>query len=96
MLANIVSSLGLVLNIVGVVLVWQFGLPAAISRAGYIITDRVDEEEKGKGRRYELSGIHIGLLTARFTTVRTLLNFGSTLTFGDARASRPKACIRSP
>jgi hypothetical protein len=48
MLANIVSSLGLVLNIVGVVLVWQFGLPAAISRAGYIIIDGVDEEEKAK------------------------------------------------
>ncbi len=41
------NSLGLVLDIFGVILLFKFGLPESISREGhdYLITEQVNEEE---------------------------------------------------
>lgn len=58
----VVSSIGLGLDIVGVLLLWRFGLPEAVSRGGfgYIILEGHDEAEKAKAERYDLWA-HLGL-----------------------------------
>jgi hypothetical protein len=53
--SNIVNSIGLVCDIVGVVLLWRYGLPEPISRGGavHLILEQSDETEKAKARRYD-------------------------------------------
>lgn len=68
-LSNCVNSFGLLLDIVGVVLIWRFGLPEPISRSGakYLVTGQTDEAEKAKAERFHnLSKIGLGLLIAGF------------------------------
>ena len=49
------NSLGLFLDIVGVVILIKFGLPENISRAGatYLLGAETDEEEKAKAKIYD-------------------------------------------
>lgn len=51
-----VTTVGLTLDIIGVVLLWRFGLPEAISRGGfgYLALEGEDEAEKAKARRYDM------------------------------------------
>lgn len=63
-----VNSIGLFLDIIGVIMVWRYGLPEALSREGvqYIITEQADDAEKGKAARFDrLSRIGLGLLDCR-------------------------------
>ena len=67
--SNIVNSVGLVLDIVGVVLIWRYGLPEPISREGhnYIILESHDEAEKIKAAKYDrLSKIGLSLVILGF------------------------------
>jgi len=63
------SSAGLVLDIIGVWLLWRFGLPAEVSRRGatYLVTTQVNQDEIAKAKRYERwSWIALGTLTLGF------------------------------
>ncbi len=62
-LPQLVNSLGLVFDIVGVILVWRFGLPDPIDRTGAvgIAQMKVDTEQIKKGARYDCWG-RIGLV----------------------------------
>jgi hypothetical protein len=53
--SNVVNSFGLVLDIIGAVLLWKYGLPESISREGhsYLIMEQEDEAEKLKAARYD-------------------------------------------
>jgi hypothetical protein len=68
-LSNYVNSIGLLLDIVGVVLIWWFGLLEPISRSGakYLITGQTDEKEKKKAERFHtLSKVGLGLVMFGF------------------------------
>lgn len=68
-LSNCVNSFGLVLDIVGVVLIWLYGIPEPISRRGaqYLTTGLRDENEKKKAERFHtLSKVGIGLIVVGF------------------------------
>ena len=68
-LSNGANSFGLLLDIVGVVLIWRFGLPEPILRSGakYLITGMTDEKEKEKaGRFHTLSKVGLGLIIIGF------------------------------
>lgn len=57
-MAPILSSVGLTLDIVGAVVIFLFGLPAAINREGHscLILEETDETMKQRARRYEWLG----------------------------------------
>lgn len=61
-LGVLVSSSGLMLDIVGVILIFLYGLPEALSREGhqYIITKQKDEKEALKAKKYDFRA-RIGL-----------------------------------
>ncbi len=68
-LSNFVNSSGLFLDIVGVVLIWRYGLPEPISRTGatYIITEQIDQTEMAKAANYDLlSKLGLGLIITGF------------------------------
>jgi len=72
-----VNSIGLLLDIAGVVMVWRYGLPESLSREGaqYIITEQTDEAEKAKAARFDLlSKIGLALIVAGFA-FQLLSNF---------------------
>jgi len=50
---SLVNSVGLVLDIVGVVFIWRYGLPEPLSRTGTInlIAEQTDETEKAKAAK---------------------------------------------
>ena len=67
--AVLVNSAGLILDIVGAVLVWRYGLPDAISRTGaiHLILEQTDEVEMAKAKRHDtIARCGIGLLIAGF------------------------------
>jgi len=69
MTSTIFNSAGLVLNIVGTLLVWRYGLPAPLSRDGAIniIAEQTDSSEKAEAARYECKARWgIGLLILGF------------------------------
>jgi hypothetical protein len=53
--SNIINSIGLVLDIIGVLLIWRYGLPEAISRTGtvHLIMENVDVSEIAEAKRYD-------------------------------------------
>jgi hypothetical protein len=53
--ANLLNSVGLVLDIVGAVLLWRYGLPEALSRSGaiYMILEQNDPAEAAKAKWYD-------------------------------------------
>ena len=64
-----VNSFGLALDIVGVALIWRYGLPEPLSRKGaiYIIAEQTDEAESAKAAKYDvLSKIGLGLVIGGF------------------------------
>ena len=52
---KMVNIIGLGLNIVGVIIIFFFGLPPGIDRDGYIriVAEQIDEEEKKKAKIYD-------------------------------------------
>lgn len=67
--ATWVSSAGLFSDLVGVILIWRYGLPEAVSRKGasYYMLEETDEAEVQKAARYDLrSRVGIGLVAAGF------------------------------
>ncbi|MEQ1560647.1 MAG: hypothetical protein ABL933_17130 [Methyloglobulus sp.] len=50
-----ISVIGLCFDIIGVILLWKFGLPPEVSRSGasYLQVQSDDESEKTKGRLYD-------------------------------------------
>ena len=64
-----VNSLGLLLDVVGVILIWKFGLPEDINRsgAGHLLLEGTDESERKRAARYDrLSKIGLTLLVSGF------------------------------
>ena len=55
MSAVTISSIGLVLDIIGAILLWKYGLPEAINRGGeqFLTLEQSDENEAAKARRYD-------------------------------------------
>lgn len=75
--STIVNNLGLLLDIVGVIMVWRFGLPEALSRTGaqYIVTEQTDEIEKAKAMKFDrLSKVGLSLIIGGFM-LQLLSNF---------------------
>jgi hypothetical protein len=50
----LVNSVGLVFDIVGVLLLFRYGLPEELSRSGHehLVTGQIDEGEKAKAAMY--------------------------------------------
>ena len=68
-MSNLLNSIGLVLDIAGVVIIWRYGLPEPLSREGktYLITGQVDETKKAKAERFDrLSKIGLALVLGGF------------------------------
>jgi hypothetical protein len=55
MLAPIINSVGLVLDIAGAILIMIFGLPAKIDREGHrgLLLEGTDHEQIAKAKRYD-------------------------------------------
>jgi hypothetical protein len=65
----VVNSAGLFLDIVGVILVWRFGLPQDVRRSGtsYLLLEETDEAQIAKGKLYDkIAHLGIGLLVVGF------------------------------
>lgn len=70
MSATCLNSIGLVLDIVGAVMLWRYGLPETISREGrkFLVTGQIDEADKARAARHDfLSKIGIFLLITGFS-----------------------------
>jgi hypothetical protein len=54
-LLRLINACGLVLDIIGVLLLWKFGLPETINRRGYsyIVREQTDETEILKAEKYD-------------------------------------------
>lgn len=68
-LPKLVNSLGLGFDIVAVILLWRFGLPAPIDRTGAvgIAAMRVDTAQIKEGKRYDFwARIGLGLIILGF------------------------------
>jgi hypothetical protein len=68
-LASCLNSAGLVADIVGVVLIWCFGIPEPISRRGaqYLTTGMTDDKVRAKAERLDrLSKAGLGLIVIGF------------------------------
>ena len=54
-LAKVVNSVGLLLDVAGVLLLFKFGLPEDVRRKGesYLLLEKTDEAEMAKGKRYD-------------------------------------------
>jgi len=66
---NLVNGLGLIADIIGALLVWRFGLPEPISRAGvrHLIAEDSDEAEIATPAMYDRwSHLGIALLVLGF------------------------------
>jgi hypothetical protein len=57
------TTFGLVLDLVGVVLLWRFGIPQSVSRSGRqnFVSSEVDQQEVAKAKIYDLIS-HFGIL----------------------------------
>ena len=69
MIAATLTSLGLVLDIIGVVFVWWFGLPESIHRGGvqHLSLEQTDEGQAAKAAKYDRrSRLGLALLIAGF------------------------------
>jgi hypothetical protein len=49
------TPVGLVLDVIGAILIFKYGLPADVSRKGYtcIVAEEEDETEKAKAKMYD-------------------------------------------
>ena len=67
--SHTINSIGLVIDIIGVAILWRYGLPEPLSREGavYIIAEQSDKTEKLKAARYDfLSKIGLTLILCGF------------------------------
>ena len=50
------NIVGLLFNIIGVILIWRYGLPADINREGHVILvlEGKDEKEKSLAHKYDI------------------------------------------
>ena len=72
-----INVLGLVFDIIGVLMLFVFGLPADLNKNGYIfkVNEEEDEEQKSKWRKYDkfskiaLTAIIIGFLMQMLSTI---------------------------
>jgi len=67
--SNLLTIIGLSYDILGVILIWRFGLPEFIDRKGHIhiITEKIDEKEVEKAKTYDqVSRIGLMLLVGGF------------------------------
>ncbi len=67
--SNLLNSIGLILDIVGVVMIWRYGLGEPLSREGktYLITGQIDESEKAKAKWFDrLSKTGLALILGGF------------------------------
>jgi len=72
-----INSFGLIFDIVGVLLIWKYGIPEPISKDGTvsIAFEGIDESEKMKAKRYDrVSHVGIFLLVLGFA-LQLLSNF---------------------
>ena len=63
------TSIGLLLDIVGIGLLWKFGLPPDVRRGGvgYLMLEESDPEEAAKAEKYDRYGrLGLGLLVLGF------------------------------
>jgi hypothetical protein len=68
-LGTLINSAGLLLDIVGALILWKYGLPADVNRAGAsaLLLESVDDEEIARGKRYDqLSRVGLALLVLGF------------------------------
>lgn len=92
-----ISVLGLCLDIIGVLLLWRFGLPPDVRRGGvgFLMLEQTDENEAKKAVAYDrLSHVALALIVAGFV----LQAFGTALptdAFGRA-PTVPQALPSSP
>ena len=64
-----INSVGLILDVIGVILIWRFGLPPSVDKTGqiHITAAGVDKEEIKKGKNYDrISRIGLMLLILGF------------------------------
>lgn len=54
-MSTTINSLGLILDIIGVVVLFKFGLPSNITKEGtvFLAVQKSDEKEKKKYKKYE-------------------------------------------
>lgn len=67
--SDVVNSIGLAMDIFGAILLWKYGLPAAINRDGLevITVSQVNEAEVAKAKKYDRwSQLGVTLLIAGF------------------------------
>lgn len=72
-----VNSIGLVLDIIGGVLLWKYGLPELVDREGrdFIVTRNVEQDQVAKARKFDrLARFGLGALIAGFI-LQLLSNF---------------------
>ncbi len=54
-LAKIVNCIGLIYDLVGVLIIWKYGLPPAVNRSGSIgLKVGVNEKEQKKAKNYDV------------------------------------------
>jgi hypothetical protein len=76
-LSDGINTIGLILDIAGVVLVWRFGLPPRVNRGGasYFMLEETDQDELKREARYDrLSRAGLGLVVVGFA-IQLLSNF---------------------
>lgn len=64
-----INSIGLLLDIAGVIMVWRYGLPEVVSREGaqYVVTGQTDKIEKAKALKFDrLSKVGLCLIISGF------------------------------
>lgn len=74
---TVLSSIGLVMDMIGVLLLWKFGLPEPISRKGHVnlISEKSDQTEIAKAKVYDrLAFVAVSLLLLGFA-LQLLSNF---------------------
>jgi hypothetical protein len=58
MISALLNTIGLIIDILGAILIFKFGLPEHVDRDGhnYLILEQCDEEEKQKAKKYDFWG----------------------------------------
>lgn len=53
--SDLLNSIGLFLDIIGVIILWRFGLPETINRKGYsyMVREEIDEEQIKRVKKYD-------------------------------------------
>ncbi|MBC7557527.1 MAG: hypothetical protein H7195_11265 [Chryseobacterium sp.] len=77
--SNLINSIGLVFDIIGVILLFKYGLPSEVSKTGAIglIMEQTDESEVAKWRKYNLFskiGLSFILVGFLFQLVSNFIN----------------------